>query len=92
MDIPSFLTTYGGPSGLAAAAIWWTIQSRRFDSERRAELREDIDREQADNERLRQVIADKNQIIAGKDQTIASKDQEIAQLKLMLLQAGGGAS
>lgn len=49
MDIPSFLTTYGGPGGLAAAAVWWAIQSRKFDSERRAELREDIDREQADN-------------------------------------------
>ena len=83
MDIPSFLTTYGGPSGLAAAAIWWTIQSRRFDSERRAELREDIDREQADNERLRGVIADKNR-------ELLAKDQEIAQLKIQLLQLGGG--
>ena len=83
MDIPSFLTTYGGPSGLAAAAIWWTIQSRRFDSERRAELREDIDREQADNERLRGVIAEKNR-------ELLAKDQEIAQLKIQLLQLGGG--
>lgn len=83
MDIPSFLTTYGGPGGLAAAAIWWTIQSRRFDSERRAELREDIDREQADNERLRGVIAEKNR-------ELLAKDQEIAQLKIQLLQSGGG--
>ena len=83
MDIPSFLTTYGGPSGLAAAATWWTIQSRRFDSERRDELREDIDREQADNERLRGVIAEKNR-------ELLAKDQEIAQLKIQLLQSGGG--
>lgn len=83
MDIPSFLTTYGGPGGLAAAAIWWTIQSRRFDSERRAELREDIDREQADNERLRNIIADKNR-------ELSAKDQEIAHLKIKLLQLGGG--
>lgn len=53
MDIPSFLTTYGGPGGLAAAAVWWAIQSRKFDAERRAELREDIDREQADNAAVR---------------------------------------
>ena len=83
MDIPSFLTTYGGPGGLAVAAIWWTIQSRRFDAERRAELREDIDREQADNERLRNVIAEKNR-------ELLAKDQEIAQLKIQLLQSGGG--
>lgn len=83
MDIPSFLSTYGGPGGLAVAAIWWTIQSRRFDAERRAELREDIDREQADNERLRKVIADKNR-------ELLAKDQEIAQLKIKLLQLGVG--
>lgn len=58
MDIPSFLTTYGGPGGLAAAAVWWAIQSRKFDADRRAELREDIDREQADNAALRTELAE----------------------------------
>lgn len=58
MDIPSFLTTYGGPGGLAAAAVWWAIQSRKFDADRRAELREDIDREQADNADLRAQLAE----------------------------------
>lgn len=58
MDIPSFLTTYGGPGGLAAAAVWWAIQSRKFDADRRAELREDIDREQADNAALRTQLSE----------------------------------
>lgn len=53
MDIPSFLATYGGPGGLAVAAVWWAISDRKFSAERRAELREDIDREQADNARIR---------------------------------------
>lgn len=53
MDIPSFLATYGGPGGLAVAAVWWTISDRKFSAERRDELREDIDREQADNARIR---------------------------------------
>lgn len=79
MDIPSFLSTYGGPGGLAVAAIWWTIQSRRFDAERRAELREDIDREQTDNGRLRDVIK-------SQSQTIQERDAEIARLNLLLLQ------
>ena len=64
MDIPSFLTTYGGPGGLAAAAVWWAIQSRKFDADRRTELREDIDREQADNAELRQALRDRDQTIA----------------------------
>ena len=54
MDIPSFIATYGGPGGLAAAAVWWAISDRKFSAERRAELREDIDREQRDNEALRE--------------------------------------
>lgn len=53
MDFLSFLQTYGGPGGLAGAAVVWAIQSRKFDAERRAELREDIDREQADNASVR---------------------------------------
>lgn len=53
MDIPSFLATYGGPGGLAVAAVWWAISDRKFSAERRVELRQDIDREQEDNKQLR---------------------------------------
>lgn len=56
MDIPAFLATYGGPGGLAAAAIWWAISDRKFSAERRTELREDIDREQADNAAVRTAL------------------------------------
>lgn len=58
MDIPSFLATYGGPGGLAVAAVWWTIADRKFSAERRAELREDIDREQRENKELREALAE----------------------------------
>lgn len=75
MDIPSFLATYGGPGGLAAVAVWWTVQSRKFDSERRAELREDIDREQAENRDLRA--------------TLREKDAELAALRVQLLKLEG---
>lgn len=64
MDIPSFLATYGGPGGLAVAAVWWAISDRKFSADRRAELREDIDREQADNAELRQALRDRDQTIA----------------------------
>lgn len=75
MDIPSFLTTYGGPGGLAVAAVWWAIADRKFSSERRAELREDIDREQKDNAALREALN--------------AKDQELAQLRLQNLRCNG---
>lgn len=75
MDIPSFLATYGGPGGLAAVAVWWTVQSRKFDSERRAELREDIDREQAENRDLRAALRE--------------KDAELAALRVRLLELEG---
>ncbi|MCI4013025.1 hypothetical protein [Brevibacterium sp. ZH18] len=75
MDIPSFLATYGGPGGLAVAAVWWTISDRKFSAERRAELREDIDREQKENRELREALRD--------------KDQEIADLRLILSKCDG---
>ena len=65
MDIPSFLTTYGGPGGLArSCSVVGRFQSRKFDADRRTELREDIDREQADNAELRQALRDRDQTIA----------------------------
>lgn len=65
MDIPSFLATYGGPGGLAVAALWWAISDRKFSAERRAELRQDIDREQKDNKDLRAELADERAKVAA---------------------------
>ena len=65
MDIPSFLATYGGPGGLAVAAVWWAISDRKFSAERRAELRQDIDREQKDNAALRADLADERAKVAA---------------------------
>lgn len=92
MDIPSFLATYGGPGGLAVAAVWWAISDRKFSAERRAELREDIDREQADNTRLREDLAQES---AKRIAAESERDQERAkrtaiedQLRLLLLERG----
>lgn len=63
MDIPSFLATYGGPGGIVGVAVWLLLSDRKHSSERRAELREDIDREQADNERLRGMVRDRDRRI-----------------------------
>lgn len=63
MDIPSFLATYGGPGGIVGVAVWLLLSDRRHSSERRAELREDIDREQADNARLRSMVRDRDKRI-----------------------------
>ena len=63
MDIPSFLATYGGPGGIVGVAVWLLLSDRKHSSERRAELREDIDREQADNERLRGMVRDRDKRI-----------------------------
>ncbi|MGO3895345.1 hypothetical protein [Brevibacterium aurantiacum] len=65
MDIPSFLATYGGPGGLAVAAVWWAISDRKFSAERRAELRQDIDREQKDNAQLRTTLAEERADLAA---------------------------
>lgn len=75
MDIPSFLITYGGPGGLALLSLYWAISERRFHNDQRAELREDIQREQADNADLRQRIRD--------------KDEELAKLRLQSLRCDG---
>jgi len=63
VDIPSFLATYGGPGGIVGVAVWLLLSDRKHSSERRAELREDIDREQADNERLRGMVRDRDRRI-----------------------------
>ena len=63
MDIPSFLATYGGPGGIVGVAVWLLLSDRKHSSERRTELREDIDREQADNERLRGMVRDRDKRI-----------------------------
>lgn len=81
MDIPSFLATYGGPGGLAAAAVWWTVQSRKFDSERRAELREDIDREQNENGELRARLEDKRVRLAAFEENAEKDRAEIRRLR-----------
>ena len=51
MDIPSLLQNYGGPGGVVAVAVWLFVSDKKYSAERRTELREDIDREQADNDR-----------------------------------------
>ena len=63
MDIPYFIATYGGPGGIVGVAVWLLLSDRKHSSERRAELREDIDREQADNERLRGMVRDRDKRI-----------------------------
>ena len=63
MDIPSFLATYGGPGGIVGVAVWLLLSDRKHSAERRTELREDIDREQADNERLRGMVRDRDKRI-----------------------------
>lgn len=79
MDIPSFLATYGGPGGLAIAAVWWAISDRKFSAERRAELREDIDREQADNTRLREnLVQETAQRIAAESERDRERALRIA--------------
>ena len=57
------------PNTTAARAVSlgrvvWPFVSTSIDAERRAELREDIDREQADNTELRQALQDRDQTIA----------------------------
>lgn len=94
MDIPSFLATYGGPGGLAVAAVWWTIQSRKFDAERRAELREDIDREQADNTRLREdLVQETAKRIAAESERDHERALRISledQLRVLQIERGEG--
>lgn len=92
MDIPSFLATYGGPGGLAVAAVWWAISDRKFSAERRAELREDIDREQKDNAALRaELVDEKAKRIAVESDRDQEKARRIAledQLRVLQQRAG----
>ncbi|MCS4593552.1 hypothetical protein KTJ89_11225 [Brevibacterium sediminis] len=64
MDIPTFLANYGGPGGVVAVLAWLFLSDRKQGAERRDELRKDIDREQADNDRLRGELATANTKIA----------------------------
>lgn len=57
MDLASLLQAYGGQAGIAGVAVWLVLSDRKHSAERRAELRQDIDREQADNARLREALA-----------------------------------
>lgn len=92
MDIPSFLATYVGPGGLAVAAVWWAISDRKFSAERRAELREDIDREQADNTRLREdLVQETAKRIAAESERDQERAKRIAledQLRALRLDGG----
>ena len=75
MDIPSFLATYGGPGGVVAVAAWFALTDRKFNAERRAELREDIDREQEENKELRAQLR--------------QRDAEIAELRIRVHRCDG---
>lgn len=95
MDIPSFLTTYGGPGGIVAVAAWFFLSDRKFNAERRAELREDIDREQKDNADLRAALLDEK---AKRIAAESERDQERArclaledQLRILQRREGGEA-
>lgn len=74
MDIPSLLQNYGGPGGVVAVAVWLFVTDKKHSSERRAELREDIDREQADNKRVR----DDNDRLRG---MLKDRDRRIVELE-----------
>lgn len=63
MDIATLLQNYGGPGGVVAVAVWLFVSDKKHSAERRTELREDIDREQADNERLRGMVRDRDKRI-----------------------------
>ena len=82
MDIPSFIATYGGPGGLAAAAVWWAISDRKFSAERRAELREDIDREQRDNEALRAENTRLRAALSAEEAKVTALESENRVLRL----------
>lgn len=88
MDIASFLTTYGGPGGIVAVVVWFFLSGRKFDAERRAELREDIDREQKDNADLRGALHEERaQRIAAESERDEERAQRIAlERQLRILQ------
>lgn len=76
MDIPTFLANYGGPGGVVAVLAWLFLSDRRQGAERRDELRKDIDREQADNDRLRGELASANARIAALEAELRSQREE----------------
>ena len=76
MDIPSLLQNYGGPGGVVAVAVWLFVSDKKYSAERRTELREDIDREQADNDRLRGMVRDRDRRIVELEGTSYGKCAE----------------
>ena len=92
MDIPSFLISYGGPGGIALISLYWAVSERKFNASRRAELKEDIDREQADNARLRQdLVQETAKRIAAESERDQERAKRIAledQLRLLRLERG----
>lgn len=77
MDIPTFLANYGGPGGVVAVLAWLFLSDRKQASERRDELRKDIDREQADNDRLRAETATAHAELAAANLRIAQLEAEL---------------
>ena len=77
MDIPSFLATYGGPGGIVGVAVWLLLSDRKHSAERRTELREDIDREQTDNERLRGDIDRLRGMVRDRDKRIVELESQL---------------
>lgn len=53
MDIPSFITAYGGPGGFVGIIIWLFILDRRHHGDRRDELRKDLELSNLEKDRLR---------------------------------------
>ena len=81
MDIPTFLANYGGPGGVVAVLAWLFLSDRKQGAERRDELRKDIDREQADNDRLRAEAAAKDSQITQLSTQLGASNLRVTQLE-----------
>lgn len=90
MDIPSFITSYGGPGGIVAVIVWLYSSERRHNVERRDELRKDIEREQADNDRLRASLKSKRAALAEKDVELGKRNARIAELEDLVCRLRNG--